>query len=563
MREPEDRLVAGRYRLRARLGSGGMGTVWRATDEFLEREVAIKEVTPLGALDESSPTFQRTLREARASARLRHPGIVTVHDVVLEDGRPWIVMEMIDGRSLADVVEQDGPLPEHRVTDLARQLLAALAATHSDGILHRDVKPGNVLLDGDRVVLADFGIAAIEGGTALTATNQLIGSPQYLAPERINGQPAGPPSDLWALGVTLYFALTGQSPFQREDTQAVLAAVLTQEPPAVPGALAPLVAGLLRKNPVERLDVVQAAELLTGTREITEPTRPVARPEPDEPTQVTSRPARGRRQLVVSLALVVALGAAALVWVFWPQNTAGADLSGSATFDRMTERGKVIIGIREDQPGLGYRSPTDNTLGGFDIEIAKLVAARLGFGPDKVTFTPVSPGTRESDLTTGAVDMVLGTYAMTADSAGPYLAGGLGLLERREISAVRTVCAATGTTIARQLRNGDLINDADVELRPTWNDCVDDLVRGTVDSVYAEEVLVAGYSSANPDQLKGYSASTTTTQYGIGLAHGDTQLRDKINDILRQLLSDGTWRATYDRTLGRSDIKPTMPKVRS
>jgi len=192
-------------------------------------------VTLLDAVEESAPAFQRTLREARTSARLRHPNIVTVYDVALELGRPWIVMELVEGPSLADVVERDGPLRDDVAVGIARQLLAALANIHRQGVLHRDVKPANVLLDEDRVVLTDFGIAAVDGATSLTATNQVIGSPQYLAPERINGQGAGPPSDLWALGVTLHFAVTGESPFRREDTQSVLAAVLTQDPPRAPG----------------------------------------------------------------------------------------------------------------------------------------------------------------------------------------------------------------------------------------------------------------------------------------------------------------------------------------
>lgn len=315
MREDEGRLVAGRYRLRARLGSGGMGTVWRAVDEFLEREVAVKEVTAIGTSD---PGFQRTLREARTSARLRHPGVVTVHDVVMEDGRPWLVMEMVDGHSLAEVVGRAGPLPAQRAVDLARQLLAALAATHRHGIVHRDVKPANVLLDGDRVVLADFGIAAFEDGTALTATNLLIGSPQYLAPERINGS-AGPASDLWSLGVTLYFAVTGATPFERADAQSVLAAVLTQEPPLVSGPLGPVIEGLLRKDPAERLTIDAAVALLDAAPNRTRPiaqdtqTRPVT-PAPDTPTRLTRLGGPGY-QLVVALAVVVVLIVAAILLV--------------------------------------------------------------------------------------------------------------------------------------------------------------------------------------------------------------------------------------------------------
>ncbi|MBB4910500.1 serine/threonine-protein kinase [Actinophytocola algeriensis] len=211
MTEEHPTLIAGRYRIGTMLGRGGMGVVWRATDEFLEREVAIKEMRlPVASGQETATAHGRTMREARSAAKLSHTAIITVHDVITHDDRPWIVMELIDGPSLAEVVRLNGPLPRNRVADIAISLLTALDAAHRKGILHRDVKPANVLVDGDRVVLTDFGIAAVDGSTALTATNQIIGSPQYLAPERITDGRTGPPGDLWSLGVTLYVALTGR-----------------------------------------------------------------------------------------------------------------------------------------------------------------------------------------------------------------------------------------------------------------------------------------------------------------------------------------------------------------
>ncbi|GIE78530.1 hypothetical protein Aph02nite_44800 [Actinoplanes philippinensis] len=256
------RTVAGRYRLVRELGRGGMGAVWHAHDELLGRDVAVKEIHLLGATaDSADPSAPRVLREARAAAQLKHPGIITVHDVVVDDGRPWIVMELVGGSSLSQVID-DGVVSERRAALIGLRVLDALGAAHRNGVLHRDVKPPNILLDGDRVVLTDFGIAAIRGATALTATGQMIGSPAYLAPERINGAAASAAGDLWALGVTLYAAVTGRSPFQRDDVLATFGAVLTTEPARPDGAdrLWPVIRGLLAKDPGRRMTAKPAAE---------------------------------------------------------------------------------------------------------------------------------------------------------------------------------------------------------------------------------------------------------------------------------------------------------------
>ncbi|GAA2144375.1 serine/threonine-protein kinase [Actinomadura napierensis] len=265
----EGRLLAGRYRLLSVVGRGGMGTVWRARDETLDREVAVKEVLlPSGLSDDDRHTrHQRTLREARASARLNHPGVVTVHDVVDEDDRPWIVMELVRARSLQDVLDDDGPLPPGRVAAVGRQIIGALRAAHAIGILHRDVKPANVLVtDDDRAVLTDFGIAQMAGDATLTGTGLIMGSPAYMSPERVNGDRAIPASDLWALGATLYAACEGKAPHHRSDAMAVLAAVMTQEvpPPKNAGPLEPVLLGLLERDPVRRMSAERAEEALAA-----------------------------------------------------------------------------------------------------------------------------------------------------------------------------------------------------------------------------------------------------------------------------------------------------------
>jgi len=217
-----------------------MGTVWRAWDEVLDREVAVKELRISDGLppDERAKAYQRTHREARTAARLSHPGLVTVFDVAEEDGRPWIIMELVPARSLDQIIAHDGPLPPERAADAGRQLLAALATAHAAGVLHRDVKPSNVLLaDGGRAVLTDFGIATFPGDPKLTQTGMVMGSPGFTAPERIQGHPATPASDLWSLGATLYAAVEGHGPFDRVGGAiTTMSAIINSDPPSAPAA---------------------------------------------------------------------------------------------------------------------------------------------------------------------------------------------------------------------------------------------------------------------------------------------------------------------------------------
>jgi serine/threonine protein kinase len=264
--EGQGRLVGRRYRLLSPVGRGGMGMVWHAHDVLLDRDVAVKELILPYGLDQSATQVanRRVLREARSAARLSHPGIVTVHDVVEEDGRPWIVMELVRAWSLEQAVRQSGPLPVVQAAEIGIRVLDAIRHAHAAGILHRDVKPGNVLLTADRVVLTDFGIAAIEGDVTITQTGLLMGSPAYIPPERLQGRPITHAADLWSFGATLYAAVEGRPPYEGADAVAVLGAVLTQEPnrPQRAGALLPVIEGLLRKNPADRIAAAQVAEML-------------------------------------------------------------------------------------------------------------------------------------------------------------------------------------------------------------------------------------------------------------------------------------------------------------
>src|SRR3954452_3249658 len=261
------RLIGRRYRLDHAIGQGGMGTVWAGRDELLDRPVAVKEVRFPAEVagPEQQELRERTLREARATARLSHPNVVTTYDVVEEDGRPWIVMELLPSRSLSTVLREDGALPPDRVAQIGLALLAALDVSHQQGIVHRDVKPGNVLLTGDgRPVLTDFGIATMAGDPALTSTGVVLGSPAYMSPERARGRRPGPDADLWSLGATLYAAAEGRPPFDGDNSLATLTAVLTDpvDPPTVRGPLREVILGLLAKDPADRLAVPEARRLL-------------------------------------------------------------------------------------------------------------------------------------------------------------------------------------------------------------------------------------------------------------------------------------------------------------
>lgn len=268
------RVIAGRYNLQHPIGRGAMGVVWRARDQLLDRDVAVKEVviSALIGADERRNAYQRTLREARTAARLSHRGVVAVYDVAEEDGRPWIVMELVPSQSLDQVLVVEGRLPPARAGRIGQQLLSALAAAHLAGVLHRDVKPSNVLIatnrtgEGwdERAVLTDFGIAQFEGDPRLTQTGMVMGSPGFTAPERIRGSDATPASDLWSLGATIYAAVEGRGPYeQRGGAITTMSAIINEDAPIAPhaGQLAPIIAALLRRDPSARPSASAAARM--------------------------------------------------------------------------------------------------------------------------------------------------------------------------------------------------------------------------------------------------------------------------------------------------------------
>ncbi|WP_436737209.1 serine/threonine-protein kinase [Streptomyces sp. BBFR102] len=333
------RLLAGRYRLGGVLGRGGMGTVWRAEDETLGRTVAVKELRFPSSIDEEEKRrlITRTLREAKAIARIRSSGAVTVYDVVDEDDRPWIVMELIEGKSLAEVIREDGTLTPKRAAEVGLAILGVLRAAHREGILHRDVKPSNVLIEGDdgRVVLTDFGIAQVEGDPSITSTGMLVGAPSYISPERARGHKPGPAADLWSLGGLLYASVEGIPPYDKGSAIATLTAVMTEslDPPKNAGPLSEVIYGLLAKDPEQRLDEAGARALLrdvlaseeAGAGQAADATKVVPLPKPADGAARESRPKLEKTPKRATASKAAGTAGAAKSPALWPKMQASDD----------------------------------------------------------------------------------------------------------------------------------------------------------------------------------------------------------------------------------------------
>ena len=315
--------MIGRYRLLEVLGEGGMGAVWRAHDERMRRDVALKQLKlPMGLEPgQREQLVARMEREARSVGMLKHPGVITVHDQFHDDdGLPWIVMELVRGRSLADLLRDGGPLDEAEAARIGAQIAEALAVAHEAGIVHRDIKPANILLEGRRVVVSDFGLAVVPGEATLTATGALLGTPAYLSPEQVNDREATAASDMWSLGATLYAAVEGRPAFSGGTMAALLLAISRGDPAPVQRArlLAPVLRDLLRRDPRRRPTARAAAAALAALAADAPPA-----PEPPQPVPGTDLapppfPELSRRAYLVTAGMA-ALGLAVPIGYFATQ----------------------------------------------------------------------------------------------------------------------------------------------------------------------------------------------------------------------------------------------------
>jgi tRNA A-37 threonylcarbamoyl transferase component Bud32 len=485
------RLLAGRYRVTAALGRGGMGVVWKAVDEVLGREVAVKELRTYtdAAGPELADLQLRMRREARAAARVRHPGVISVHDIAQVDGRPIIVMELVDGPSLDDVLRERGTLDPGEAAGIGAKVMDALAAAHRAGVLHRDVKPGNILLDrSGRVVLTDFGIATMEdpgdgSATHLTRSGELVGSLDYLAPERAQGADPGPASDIWALGATLYAAVEGSSPFRRTSTFSTLTAIVTEPlpEPRLAGFLAPVLQRLLDKRPESRPEADQARELLqtvadkggtdTPTSSLRSPAAPPPRAEtersvpsvppgfgPSQPSgagphEETNTPGSGT---------AAAFGAAGVAGGAGALGAGGSGPTGSGGSGATGSGGSGATGSGGPEPtGPGHPTPQGHgTPQGHAAPQGRPAPQGIGpQGPGPGHAPPTGPGPQGPDAgLQGFGPLDPGSTAPGASTA-PANAGRATPRRKARVllaaAAVTVVLAAAGTTVALLGDSGD------------------------------------------------------------------------------------------------------------
>ena len=604
------RLIDGRYQLQQPLGRGGMGVVWAASDTRLHRRVAVKELLFPGAVDPETQAqwVARARREAQAIARIGHEHVVTVYDVTEADGQVWIVMEQVNPRSLADLLRTHGRLPVQDAARICLEVLRGLRAVHAAGVLHRDVKPHNVLFRRDgRAVLMDFGIATFDGAAQVTRLHETVGTPSYLAPELADPsgrRPPGPASDLWSLGVTLYEMVEGRPPFRGPAPYEVLLAVREEELPTPQhaGPLTAVLRGLLTKDPAERLTAGRAEELLRHVVQET-PITPShlsldtwavaegtdtdpgadSRSGADGETGTNGDPGTGGDSAATGRAAATAVGrpwwrnqrlrlpalAMALVllagssWLGYQRWFSEASrLAASQTLAQAHQRGALVIGVKADQPGLSVLvDPAKHIYEGFDVDLARYLARDLGFDASEVQFHTVQTVSRQLALANRTMDLVVASYSMTPERAervtfaGPYYLAGQDFLLRTDEKDVvgpeslvgRTVCTANGSTPAKVLPSR--FPSMHLTFHSSYGECVSDLLAHRADAVSTDDIILAGYRRQHPDELRLLGVPFHSEAYGVGMARGEDALRDKICTSIDHYVDSGAWNRSWEHWL--------------
>ncbi|MEU9603266.1 serine/threonine-protein kinase [Streptomyces sp. NPDC048057] len=605
-------VIEGRYELLEPVGSGGMGEVWKARDLRLRRFVAVKGLLDRNAMtaDTQAAAMARARREAEAIAKIEHPNVVTVHDQVETDNQVWIVMKLLDAGSLASLLRAQQVLAVPRAAHIGHQILKGLAAVHAESVVHRDVKPGNVLVrDDGHVILVDFGIATFEGATPLTRSGSVIGTPPYMAPELFAPGSRGPTpaSDLWALGITLYQMVEGRLPFAGSEVWEVQQSILESPHPTLQyaGPLTPVIQGLLHPDPHERLDAATADAMLrevlaappppTPAKAVTPPapvhgsepeprgtgsaerSRPA--PPPAEPAGNRLRSALRKRPKALAAALCAVLLATAGWFVTNGSDAGEKDKDGSATGSDGRGGGaatqtwkqthpKLRIGVKDDQPGLSERVKGEkDAYAGYDIDVAYAVAHHMGYtNRDDVELVPVTTENRSSYLKNKSVDLVIASYSIRKDRevdfAGPYYTAGRGFLVREKSSKYTIndssdlkkegveVCTARDSTY------GTVLPDLGFTMMKsppaTYQRCLEQLLdkRTDVYAVASDDVILAGYAKKNPGKVRRLDNIKGTEDYGVAMLPGQPVLKAEVCSAVRKVLADKAgWELMYRKNL--------------
>ncbi|MFD3652423.1 serine/threonine-protein kinase [Streptomyces sp. NPDC058620] len=591
-------VINDRYELLTPIGHGGMGEVWRALDTKLRRFVALKGLLDRTAMTGTSQAeaMARARREAQAIAKIEHQNVVTVHDQVETDRQVWIVMKLLDARSLADLLRSEETLTVPRAARIALQILQGLRAVHAADVVHRDVKPHNVVVgDGGQAILVDFGIATFDGALAVTQAGAVIGTPEYLAPELFDSsapasRTATPASDLWALGVTLYEMVEGHTPFRGLNQWEVQVAIDTSPVPPFQyaGPLAPVIEGLLARDPQRRLSASAAEAMLQQVldpRPTTGVTTPAPVPEPEPEPVHEPHPTRSPRspRSAPLKAGALALGVVLLAGAGWftlsgeePDEKGGerAGTGQGSTKERWKDTHPLLkIGVKDDQPGLSKFDEKTRTYAGYDIDLAYEIAERMGYARDEVDFTTVATDYRSTALKVKLVDLVIASYSITperktapptgysVDFAGPYYEASRGFLVRENSSRYEIndtsdletlkveVCTARDSTYESWLPKAGFKL---VKSPPnTYQDCLDKLLDKSSDvyAVATDDVILAGYVKDNPGKVRQLENVGGAEGYGVGMRPKSPLLKGEVCTSLKDILAGQVWQDLYRKNL--------------